>query len=113
VGARLVGHFHAAQHACEFLDARVAVERDDLGAGRPPVCELADPQVVMALRGDLRQVGDAQHLAAIAQRAQFRADDLGDRPTDAGIHFVEHHAATLAATARDLHGERQACEFAA
>ena len=56
---------------------------------------------------------DAQHLRPLAEPAQFAADDLGDGAADAGIHFVEHHAAQLAGLGGDLHRERQACEFAA
>ena len=56
--------------------------------------------MVMALGGDLRQVRDAQHLAALAERAQLAAHDLRDRAADAGVDFVEHHAARLARGAR-------------
>ena len=37
---------------------------------------------MIALRGDLRQVGHAQHLAALAERAQLAPDDLGNRAAD-------------------------------
>ena len=67
----------------------------------------------MALRGHLRQVGDAQHLAARAQRPQLPADDFGHGATDAGIDFVEHHAAPFVGHAGHLHGQRQARQFAA
>ena len=46
----------------------------------------------VGLARHLRQVGDAQHLRALAERPQLPADDLGDRAADAAVHLVEHHA---------------------
>ncbi len=66
----------------------------------------------MALGGHLGQVRDAEHLAAIAQRAQLAADDFRHGATDAGIDFVEDHAAVLRGRARNLHGQRQARKLA-
>ena len=57
------------------------------------VAVLADQQVGMTLRRDLRQVGDAQNLALFAQRAQFLPDHFGHGATDAGVDLVEDHAA--------------------
>ena len=68
----------------------------------------------VALRRDLRQVGDAQHLALRAQRAQLAADDLRDRAADARIDFVEHHGRHRVQAERgDLDRQRHAREFAA
>ena len=66
-----------------------------------PSVSLVDAQVVVRLRGDLRQVRHAQHLAAGAEGAQLPADDLGDGAADAGVDLVEHHAARLAPAAHD------------
>ncbi len=54
----------AAQHARHFLHPLVAGEFREAGARGLAVGEFQHPQVVMSLRGHLRQVGDAQHLAA-------------------------------------------------
>ena len=45
--------------------------------------------VVVGLRGDLRQVGDAEHLAPIRQFAQAAAHDASDPGADTRVHFVE------------------------
>ena len=75
---------------------------------------LADAVVRVALRGDLRQVGHAQHLALRAERAQFLADDLGDGAADAGIDFVEHHRRHgIQAERGDFDRQRDARQFAA
>ena len=43
-----------------------------------------------AERGDLRQMGDAQDLPALAQLAQARADGARGVAADAGVDLVEH-----------------------
>src|SRR4051794_6024382 len=55
-----------AQHPHELLHHAVALERVD--ARERGV--LLDPEMRLGQRGDLRKVGDAQHLALFAQRAQ-------------------------------------------
>ena len=122
--ARRGGDVDAAEHPRDLFDAGRARERRDLGPGGAAVGELRDAQVPVGEGGDLRQVGHAKHLGAAAERGEFPADDLGDRATDARIDFIEHHAgpqpgrsgrvaAGRTACERDLHGERQAREFAA
>ena len=41
------------------------------------------------VRGNLRQVRDAEHLNAIGQLLQPGPDDIGGCPADAGIDLVE------------------------
>ena len=75
---------------------------------------LADAIVRVALRGDLRQVGHAQHLALLAERAQLLPDDVGDRAADAGIDLVEHHRRHRVHAQRgDLDRQRDARQLAA
>ena len=68
----------------------------------------------MALRRDLRQVGDAQHLALAGQCAQLPANDVGDRAADTGIDFVEDHGGHGIQSQRShFDGQRNTREFAA
>src|SRR6185312_5630884 len=69
--------------------------------------------MLMPLRCDLRQVSDAEDLTSLPKRAQFAPDDLCHGATDAGIHFIEHHAAGLLRAAGNLYGKRQARQLAA
>lgn len=41
------------------------------------------------VRGDLRQVGDAQHPTTVAEFGEQTAYDLGNAPADADIDLVE------------------------
>ena len=78
-----------------------------------PPRQLLDPEVPVGQRRDLRQVGDAEHLALGAERAQALADRPRRLAADAGVDLVEdqrrgtrprrhrhqrqHHARQLAA----------------
>ena len=79
---------------------------------------LADDEVVVGARRDLRQVRDGEHLAACAELLHQPAHGLGDGAADAGVDLVEDQrrrrsvrALQLAADDRD--GERDARELAA
>ena len=54
---------------------------------------LDDREVAVAERGDLGQVGDAEHLPALRQRAQAGADRARGVPADARVDLVEHERA--------------------
>ena len=56
---------------------------------RPPLDPLLDQEVRVGVRGDLRQVRDAEHLERRPERAQLPADDVGDAAADAGVDLVE------------------------
>ena len=61
----------------------------DRRAGRLGLAVLLDREVARRERGDLRQVRDAQDLAAVGQRAQLRADRPGRVAADARVDLVE------------------------
>ena len=64
--------------------------------------------------GDLRQVGDAQHLPALPQGVQQAADGVGDFTTDAAVDFVEDDGRGWGfVEAGDFDGKADAREFAA
>src|SRR5207237_594132 len=110
--ARLAAHLDAAEHPGELLDAIFGRELRDRGARGAAVGELRDPQVMMRLTRDLRQVRHAEYLSTPAEGAQLPAHDLGDRAADAGVHLVEYNAARRLRRARYLHRERQPRELA-
>jgi len=81
-----------AEHPCQFIDARVAVQRLE---DRPRLAahrELGDPHLAAGLRRDLWQVCDAKHLPGRSERAELPADHLGHGTADARVHFVEDQA---------------------
>ena len=51
--------------------------------------------MLVGVRGDLREVGDAQHLMMFRQPLESAADRLGDRAADAGVGFIEEQRHAL------------------
>ena len=82
----------AAEHTRDLLDAPVVVEPPTVVRVRPPLDALLDLEVRVGVRGNLRQVRDAEHLKRRAERPQLAPDDVGDAPADAGVDFVEDQA---------------------
>ena len=79
-----------------------------------PSVSFVDAHMRMSLARDLRQVRDAQHLRALAERAQLATDDFRDAAADAGVDFVEHQAGQRVGLRRgDLDREADARQFAA
>src|SRR5690606_33948435 len=79
----LVADFDAPEHACDLLHALGGREHLHLHARGAVARLLYYAHVVLAERRDLRQVRDAQHLAAGGERAQLLTYDLGHAPADA------------------------------
>src|SRR5215213_8725174 len=95
------GYFDAAQHARQLLHPIVLRQLRQRRARSAPIRELRDAHMVMALRGNRREVRYAQYLAALAESPQLAADNLRNGAADAGVHFIEHHAARVTRSARD------------
>src|SRR5688500_10461602 len=74
------GHFGLPGLVVEPLDARHGAAVGGL---------LRHAVVLVTERGNLRQVGDAEDLAAGREGVQPGADDVRDCPADAGVDFVE------------------------
>jgi len=104
---RLLGQVDAAEHSRDFLDAAVLIQFCDGSAGFIRPASLVHEQVVMSLGGDLRQVGDGQHLAALAEAAQQLANDLRGGAADTHVDFIEHQC-RYAGCLRGDHLNRQA-----
>ena len=79
-----------AEHADQLGDDLALGELEDRRARRLGGGVLDDREVTVAERGDLGQVGDAQHLPAAAELAQALADRARGMAADAGVDLVEH-----------------------
>src|SRR3546814_19878046 len=64
---------------------------DDMAAGNAAGAILADLNVLVAQRRDLRQMGDTKNLALRTKCAQFASNHFGHPATDAAVDFVEDH----------------------
>ena len=51
--------------------------------------------MVFTAGGDLRQVGDGEHLVLFAQRAQGASYGFGNAAADACVHFVKNQRGHL------------------
>jgi len=88
--ACLVGHADASKHARDFLHAFVRAEHREHRSRGLAVGQLRHAHVRVSLARYLRKMRHAQHLRALAERAQLTSDDFRDTATDAGVDFVEH-----------------------
>ena len=115
-----LGDIDAAEHASDFLDSLITLQRRDLGVRGLRALYFLNLEVLLAERGDLRQVSHAEDLGVSTQRGELAPDDFRDGATDACIHFIKDHAAmthcfgaSLMVGEGDLHREGEAREFAA
>jgi len=89
-GPRRVAHPGASEHPRQLLHPLVRVKGGHPAGGAFPDVVLADVEVVVRAGGDLGQVGDAQDLPMLGERAEPRPDRRRHRAADAGVHLVEH-----------------------
>ena len=90
MGQGFLGQVDAAEHAGDFFYALFLAQFGHGCARGVAFANLMDKQVLMALRGHLRQVSDCQHLAALAKAAQQLPYDLGSRAANTHVYFVEY-----------------------
>ncbi|HSW32408.1 MAG TPA: hypothetical protein VLH36_02220, partial [Steroidobacteraceae bacterium] len=90
--ARSGRDLRAAEHPGDFIDSRVVFENVERRARRPARGALADANLVVCLRGDLRQVSHAQHLAGLGEGFELATDHFRHGATDAGVDLVENQA---------------------
>ena len=93
-----------SEHAAELLHDRALLDPLDAGSGDLPAGGLLDPEVALRERGDLRQVGDAEHLALLAEAAQPFAHRARRLASDTGVDLVEHERGGSAGA---RHGEKR------
>ena len=89
VAARFFGNRNAAEHACNLIDALRIRESVDPRLGGFPVGGFDNPKLLVCLRGNLRQMSDAQDLPLFAESSQQLANNLGGSAADADIDLVK------------------------
>ena len=105
-----------AQHAGELTHAGLPVGLDRRDGDYRPVFRLIlfNDEMTVALRGDLREVGDAEHLMALGNARHFLANHAADLAANVGIHLVEHqHRHVVEVGQHRLEREHDARKFAA
>ena len=76
----------------ELLDTTIGVESDDRGSRPSAFDALFDGEMRVGVRGNLRQVRDAEYLKGRPQRTQLPSHDVRHTPADARVDFVEDKA---------------------
>ncbi len=80
----------AAEHAGDLAHAVVAGEDAHVGRGHAVARALADEDVVVRPRRELRQVRDREHLVVGGDAPHRLADHEPDAAADPGVDLVEH-----------------------
>ena len=78
-----------AQHARDLEHAILPVNHPDVARGHPAPCLLRDDEVLIGPGGDLREMGDDQHLMPLGDFGQGSADLRADFATDPLVDLVE------------------------
>jgi len=84
----------AAGHPRDLLDAVGALDAQQACRGAPLHVAFLDPEVCTRVRGDLREMGDAEDLMPARKFSQAAPHPVGGPAADAGVDLVEdqHHA---------------------
>jgi len=84
-------HVGVAQHPPDFLHPRLALDHLDIARRHAPFFALRDPEVMVGVGGDLRQMRDDERLTLGSGDArECFSHPHAHLATDALIHFVEH-----------------------
>jgi len=110
-------HVGVAQHAGQLTPSRLSTRHLDVARGHATRRSLRHHQMVIGVRGDLRQVGDHERLTLPCRRHDVleRFPDARSRfAPDALIHLVEHEGRHgVVGRQHDLQREHQARQLAA
>ena len=79
----------ATEHARDLGDPLIALEHHDVGGGDAATRSLADEDVVVRPRRDLRQVRDGEDLVIAGDAAHRLAHLQADPAPDAGVDLIE------------------------
>src|SRR3990172_968114 len=113
-GGLPIGLVAAAQHLRQLGQALFGGQRAHRGESPSAALDFLDAEVLMAVGGQLRQVGDAQHLVVARQAPQLLPHDAADAPADPLIDLVEDQSRRLVGASQDaLQAEHQARRLAA
>src|SRR5437764_11085819 len=102
-----------AEHPAELGDDLGPFERLDSSERRVHAGVLLDPQVRVRERGDLRQMGDAEDLATLAEPPQALPHGTCGLPPDPGVDLIEDERPSAAGVRHAHQGEHHARELAA
>ena len=104
----------AAQETCDLADLFLIGQRVHRSVGHDIVGVLPDAVVARAVRGNLRQVRDADDLVTARDLQQFAADDRRRDPADSAVYFIEDHRRNVIVVADYLlEGQHDAGHLAA
>lgn len=109
----LSSYLHASEHAGNLGHSLITEERLEPTAYAFLSSHLLNPNMVMRLSRDLRQMGDAKHLPALPDGTQLLPNYLCDSASNARIDLVEDHGGNpRSLSGNDLQGEADAGELA-
>jgi len=80
----------AAEHPCDFLLARFAVDFMEIGKGTAARYVLTHDEMRRSRRGDLRQMCDADHLMIAPQFLHLCSNRMRDFATHVRVDLIEH-----------------------
>ena len=83
------GQLFAAQHAGNFTHPLLAIDRMHSAETALFVRLLRNHPMVVCTSGDLRSMGDRQHLTVTAELFHQTAHGFGNRAADTGVDFIE------------------------
>lgn len=89
MGDGVLGHVHSSKHSGHLADPSLIIQSLNFREGGIPLGKLAHEKVLMTLGCYLRQVGDTEYLAIVAQRPQQTADHFRSASSDTNIHLIK------------------------
>lgn len=84
------GRRFSSEHPSELRDPLVAMSFDESGEGAVIPYFFGNHKMAIGAAGDLREMGDANHLVFPAQTTHFATNRIGNFSADIGIDFVKH-----------------------
>ena len=113
-GARFFGDGIARHHPGDFIHPFRLAQRHHLGQGHAIGDAFLHPPVMRALGGDLRRMGDDQHLPARGKGFKAPPHRISSGTTDPAVDFVKDQRLVAILTAQaDLQGQQEAAQFPA
>ena len=80
----------ATKHARDLDHAGILVKHGRVGRGDSAHSTFLHGNVVICMRGDLREMGNRQYLVVFGNALHQRANLPGDRTTDTSIDLIEN-----------------------
>jgi len=108
-------HVGIPQHPRNLLDSRLPDDNRHIARRHAALAAFRHDQLLIGVRGDLRQMRDHECLPSRARHIdQGRADPGSDLAADSLVDFVEHQRwDDVVSGQHDLEGQHQSRQFAA